>query len=233
MEKILFENREEAIYKLIDVLPIVSMEEEEWIVIAISSGAVFFADRISKKLENSSLDVLFTEAISAPNNRECIVAMVSESEEIVTNQSLIDSFDINLDYIYGEASRKYEEKILKYIYKYRKGEVILPLEDKNVILVDEGIETGLTMMTSIKTAISMNAKTISIVAPVIPHNLVDVFQSVADEVYFLHKIPNFLYTPCYYRDLPELFFDDIKKILDNNLNFRKEIDGLHCKVRYK
>ena len=46
--------------------------------------------------------------------------MVSETEEIVINDILINSFDINLDYIYGDAKRKHEDKILSYIYRYRK-----------------------------------------------------------------------------------------------------------------
>ena len=89
---------------------------------------------------------LLTEPILAPNNPELAIAMVSETEEVVMHKALIDAFEINEDYVYGEANRKYEEEVLSYVYKYRKGKDLISLKGKYVILADECIETGLTMM---------------------------------------------------------------------------------------
>lgn len=221
-----FKNRADATRKLMEILPIWPMQKENWMIVAISTGAVFIADKIAKSLPNSTLELLFNEKIVAPNNRECTVAMVSESEEIVMHQELVDSFNINLDYIYGEAHRRYEEKILKYIYKYRKGETIISLNNKNVLFVDEGIESGLTMMASIKTAIAMKAKTIAIASPVMPLNLIPIFESVADEVYAVNKLSNFVDTKFYYEELSEPSFDEVLNVLNKNIKFRKDSDEL-------
>ncbi len=217
-----FQDRADATRKLMEILPIWPMQQEAWMVVAISAGAIFIADKIAKSLSNATLELLFNEAIMAPNNRDCKVGMVSESEEIVIHQELVDSFNINLDYIYGEAHRRYEERILKYIYRYRKGETIISLHNKNVLLVDEGIESGLTMMASIKTAIAMKAKTIVIATPVMPLNLVPIFESVADEVYGFYKLANFVDTEFYYEELNEPAFEEVLNILNRNLKFRKD-----------
>ncbi len=221
-----FEDRIDATRKLMDILPISQMQRENWMVVAISAGAVLMADKICKSLPNSTLELLFSEKVLAPNNPDCTIAMVSESEEIVIHQALIDAFNINLDYIYGEANRRYEEQILKYIYKYRKGETIISLTNKNVLFIDEGIETGLTMMTSIKTAIAMRAKTIAIATPVIPLNLVAIFESVADEIYTVYKLANFVNTKFYYEELEYPAFDEVLSILDKNNKFRKDNNEL-------
>lgn len=107
-----FANRDEATLKLMEILPTEQMQEENWLLVALSAEGVPIAEFIAKKLD-LRYDVLFAEAVNAPNNSECAVAMVSETEEIVIHNELVNAFGINLDYIYGEAQRKYEEKILK------------------------------------------------------------------------------------------------------------------------
>ena len=94
--------------------------------------------------------------------------------------------------------------------------------NKNVLFVDEGIESGLTMMASIKTAIAMRAKTVVIATPVMPLNLVPVFESVADEVYGFYKIANFVDTKFYYEELNEPAFEDVLNILNRSSKFRKD-----------
>lgn len=217
----LLKNRDDAKRKLMEILPLSKMLNENWIVIAISTGGLYLADKIVKPLPNATLELLFTEKVTAPNNRDCEIAIVSESEEIVMNRNLVDSFDINLDYVYGEANRRYEENILQYIYRYRKGETIIPLNNKNILFIDEGVDSGLTMMVSIKTAITMKAKTIAIATPIIPLDLVPVLESMADEVYSLYKVSNFVDTKFYYEELEEIDYSNIQDILDSNSKFRK------------
>jgi len=131
-----FENRADAARQLISVLPSELFKDKEPIVIAVSEGGVYFADQIAKE-QHCAMDILLTEAILAPNNEDLAIAMVSETEEVVMHKALIDSFGISEDYVYGEAQRKYDDEVLSYVYKYRKGKDILPLEGRYVVLVDE------------------------------------------------------------------------------------------------
>lgn len=207
-----FKDRHDALMRLIELLPIKKMQEEDWIVVAISSGGVLLAKSIAQKI-NAPFDFLFTEPIMAPNNSDCQVAMVSETEEIVIHEALTDAFDIKLDYIYGEAHRKYEEKIIKYIYRYRKGGMICSMEDKHVLLIDEGIDSGLTMMASVKTVINLKARSVSFAVPVMPYDVMQRLEEVIDEVYCVHKPYNFVDVPYYYEEIPGLSADEVDGIL--------------------
>ncbi len=113
-------NREEAALKLTDVIPMQRFKDEDWDIVAVSKGGLVVGSHIKGRFTNS-LDFLFSEAIVAPNNNECEIARVSETEEIVINEGLVSAFEIQYDYIYGEARRKHEENILSYVYQYRKG----------------------------------------------------------------------------------------------------------------
>ncbi|WP_200763623.1 phosphoribosyltransferase family protein [Nitrosophilus alvini] len=213
--RVFFEDREEALKKLIEILPLDELKERKFKPIAVSPGGVYFAKYISKRV-GIKPDFIFTEPISAPNNEECVIAMVSETEEIVIHEALRDSFDIKLDFIYGEAGRKYEENILKYIYKYRKGEMISSLKEQNVLLLDEGCETGMTFMTAVKTAIAAGARNVYIATPLIPASVEESLKEVVDEIYSLHKIGAYIETSHYYKELPQLDAEAVEKILKND-----------------
>lgn len=207
-----FKDRHDALMRLMELLPLKTMQEEDWIVVAISSGGVLLAKSIAQKI-NAPFDFLFTEPVMAPNNSDCQVAMVSETEEIVIHEALTDAFDIKLDYIYGEAHRKYEEKIIKYIYRYRKGGMISSMQDKHVLLIDEGIDSGLTMMASVKTVINLKARSVSFAVPVMPYDVMQRLEEVIDEVYCVHKPYNFVDVPYYYEEIPGLSADEVDAIL--------------------
>ena len=140
--KNILKNREIAASELFQVISSQKLKDENLQIIAVSKGGLEIAHYLAKKNSNN-INILFSQAIMAPNNSECEIARVSEHEEIVINEDLVKSFSIKYDYIYGEAHRKHEETILSYIYKYRKGKPFPSVDDKSVLIVDDGAETDL------------------------------------------------------------------------------------------
>ena len=218
LNQIIFTSIEESTQKLIEILPKERMQEDDWLIVSISMQGVPISNMIAKEF-NLDYDLLFCEPICAPNNKNCRIGMVSETEEIVLNNELVDSFGINLDFIYGEAHRMYEEKILPRVYKYRKGDLIGSLSEKNVLLIDEGCETGMTVMASIKTAINAGAKSVAYATPIIPTDVVLSLEPVTDEVFSVHKVANFVEVEFYYETLKELDTDDVLEIISNSKNY--------------
>ncbi|GHV01983.1 phosphoribosyltransferase [Campylobacterota bacterium] len=197
---ILFENREDAAEKLIASMPIEQMKKEVWEVFAISENGAQIAAIVAKAI-GSKLDYLFTEPITSPVNKDCWIAVVSETEEIVINHNLANAFEINTDYIYGEAKRKHDERILSYLYKYRKGGALRNMHGKNVLIVDEGADTGLTLMVSLKTIFAMNPARVAVAFPVIPESLATELFSLVDDAYLPNRLLHYVEAKSYYRVL--------------------------------
>ncbi len=210
-DKIYFKNREVAAYRLLDVLPIDSMKLEDWTVISSSYGGFEIAKIIAKAL-NSKYDMMFSGKIYAPNNEDCEIAVVTEHEEVLIHEELIKAFDISLDYVYSKSKQVYDESIVKTVNKFRHGEKIQKFENKNVLIVDEGINTGLTMMACIKTAINLKAKSISVATPILPTASIPTIESIADDLYFIKKLDHFVEIDFYYDSLDDVSFEDIEKI---------------------
>ena len=209
---IYFENIEDAASQLIEILPLKLLQDNKTVVIGVSEEGVYFADKIAKATE-SQMDILLMEPILAPNNPELAIAMVSETEEVVMHKALIDSFDISEDYIYSEAHRKYEEEVLAYVYKYRKGKELVSLKGKYVILTDECIETGLTMMVALKSVIEREAKNIYIATPILDKTVYENLLTVCDGVFCPHKVQDYISIEYYYKDFETLDFEEISEIV--------------------
>ena len=210
-DKIYFKNREVAAYRLLDVLPIDSMKLEDWTVISSSYGGFEIAKIVANAL-NSKYDMMFSGKIYAPNNEDCEIAVVTEHEEVLIHEELIKAFDISLDYVYSKSKQVYDESIVKTVNKFRHGEKIQKFENKNVLIVDEGINTGLTMMACIKTAINLKAKSISVATPILPTASIPTIESIADDLYFIKKLDHFVEIDFYYDSLDDVSFEDIEKI---------------------
>ncbi len=209
-----FSDRNEAATALIETLPLDLLRENATVVIGVSEGGVYFADRIAKAV-NAQMDILLTEPILAPNNSEVPIAMISETEEVVMHKALIDAFDINEDFVYNEAQRKYEEEVLGYVYRYRKGKDLVSLKGKYVILADECIETGLTMMVALKSVIAREAKNIFIATPVLDRSVYENLLSVCDGVFCPHKIEHYISIEYYYQTFKPVTFEEILDIVES------------------
>ena len=79
-----FKDQLDAASKLIEILPKKELADRKTIVVCMSLESVILTDMVCKGL-NLSYEMLFSEPIPAPNNNECDVAIVSETEDIVLN----------------------------------------------------------------------------------------------------------------------------------------------------
>lgn len=233
IDELMFENQLEAAAKLLEILPKKELTENNYLVICSSIDSVILTDVVSRGL-NLSYEMLFTERVFAPNNPECEIAMVSETDEILVHDELVKSFGISYDFIYGEAQRKYEEKILKNVYKYRKGNLIGNLKDRNILLIDEGCETGITALICIKTLMKEGVKSVRYATPLIATNVASQLTQLVDEIYAVHKIANFIDVDFYYKNKIEPKPSVILSILEESpfyIPLQKQGDIKACNIQ--
>ncbi|QKF82068.1 ABC transporter [Halarcobacter ebronensis] len=208
-DKIYFKNREVAAYRLIDILPINKMKLEEWIVISTSYNALPIAKIVANELD-AKMDLMFSRKIYAPNNDECEIAIVTESEEVVIHEELVKAFEISLDFVFSKSRYIYDNELTTCVNKFREGKKLEDLENKNVLLVDEGLNTSLTMMACIKTAIHLGAKSVSVAIPILPTASIQTIESIADDLYYVKNLDHFISIDFYYDELEEITYDEIK-----------------------
>ena len=209
-----FADREDAAVQLYEAIPTDFFHAREMLVVALSEGGVVIADYLARKLD-CPMDILLSESILAPNNPELAIAKVSETQEIVIHRALIESFDINEEFVYKEAKRIYDTKILGYLYKYRKGAALRPVSGRAIMLVDECIETDFTAILGIKSMIGMQAKNIYVATPVLDEASYESLVQISDGVFCAHRIRDYISVEYYYENLERPTFSELERIIEH------------------
>jgi putative phosphoribosyl transferase len=88
------------------------------------------------------------------------------------------------------------------------------MENEVVLLIDEGSETGMKLMTALKTILAQGPKAVYIAVPVLPSDILELLEPFADDVFFLHDIDDYVETSLYYEELEKIDEDRIEKLLE-------------------
>jgi len=212
LEYKLFKDRIDAAKHLYEELPIDFIGSDELIVLALSDGAVVIADFLAQKI-GCKMDMLLSESIYSQKNPDFEIAKVSETQEVLIDKKMAKSFDISEEFIYSEAKRIFEEKLLYRINRFRKGLSLDSFEGKVVLLVDECVETDFTMSIAIKTAISNRAKNIYLAAPVIDQFSYEKLVPISDGIFTPYRKRDYISIEYYYDNLDEVEASEIERIL--------------------
>ena len=194
----MFKNREDALNQLLNVIDKNIIKDN--VVLSISKRGVFYAKEIGLRGGFLEGDFLFIEKVKSPINKKTTLAVVSETKDYIFIEEFINSFEINDDFLFSEIERVYEEKILQDIYQLRAGEGIISLKDRNVLLVDEGADTALTLMCAIKSCISQNAAAINVAMPIISKEAANIVQKLVDNTFFVKEVEDFVSIDFYFKE---------------------------------
>ena len=199
-----FKNRKEVGLLLADQLQ--KYRNTNSIVLAIPRGGVPVAYEISKKLK-LPLDVILSKKIGHPYNKEFAIGAVSLETMVVHKHS-----EVPEEYVNSEVMQL--RKQLKEKYKlYRGDHHPLAVKGKNIILVDDGIATGSTLLASIAMLRKSNPSKIIVAVPVAPEDAIVTFQVEADEFVCLASSKYFNSVGEFYEDFQQVEDDDVIHML--------------------
>jgi predicted phosphoribosyltransferase len=176
------------------------------IVLAVPRGGVPVAAIIAKSLY-LPLDIVLSKKIGHPYNKEFAIGAVSMDSTIVDEHS-----DVPQEYVQKEIVRL--RKLMQEKYEiYMGNRPRLDIKDKNVIVVDDGIATGNTLLVSINMLRKQSPAKIIVAVPVIPYDTVKVFEKNTDEFIYLISSKNFRGVGGFYEDFNQVEDDEVIKLL--------------------
>jgi len=181
MKSNIFANRTEAGILLSEKL--LGYKDTDAVVLAIPRGGVPVGYEIATRLQ-LPLGILLSKKIGHPHNKEYAVGSVSLDSVIVNERIQLPE-----EYIENEIVRL-RKLLLEKQLLYMGNEKFPDVEGKNVIVVDDGIATGSTVLVSIAMLRQKNAGKIIVAVPVVPSDNVELFRAKADEFVFL-LAPNY------------------------------------------
>ena len=153
-------------------------------VLAIPAGGVPVAFAVSKKLK-IPLDLVITRKLHVPWNREVGFGAVSWDGTMFLNEPLIASLGLKRDDI-DRCVVEEKEVIRRRLKKFRGDKPFPDLKDKTAIIVDDGLASGFSMLTTLKTIEPMDANELIVAVPTAPISAISLIRSYADKVVCLN-----------------------------------------------
>lgn len=220
MQPAIFQNRKDAGEKLTKRLFWLKQDrlkeerrQQSTVILAIPRGGVIIGDVIASELD-AKLDVVVSRKIGAPYNPELAIGAVMPDGSYFINQEIVNMLNIPQEYIQIQAHEQVKE-IDRRLMGYRGSkEYDNEFEDKIVVLVDDGIATGATMLASAQWIKNkQHCKKLVIAVPVAPREILDELNQVADEVIVLYPPLSFEAVGQFYQDFSQVSDNEVKEIM--------------------
>jgi putative phosphoribosyl transferase len=213
----LFADRVEAGKRLAQALK--GLVEEDAIVLAIPRGGVVVGYEVARALD-LPLDVIIPRKIGAPGNPELAIGAMTEDGTMLLDERLVEQLRVSTAYIQKESEAQKKE-IQRRLNLYR-GDVPYPsLENRGVIIVDDGIATGSTMKAALASVRNRRAKSVIIAIPVGPPTTIRELEEKADHVVCLYTPEAFYAIGQFYEDFAQTRDEEVTELL-------KRIRELRC-----
>jgi predicted phosphoribosyltransferase len=204
----IFENRAAAARQLAAALS--QYRDKNPLVLAIPRGAVPMAKIIADEL-NGEFDVVLVRKLGAPGNPEFAIGSVDETGSVYL-ADYAERVGAGKEYVKREVNRQLEA-IRKRRSEYTPVRPPIDPAGRIVIVVDDGLATGSTMISALHALRSKNPAELICAVPVAPPETVEKVGESADRVVCLSTPPNFSAVAQFYRDFQQVTDEEVIALL--------------------
>jgi putative phosphoribosyl transferase len=209
----LFRDRRDAGKKLARALAFLRGEPDV-AVLAIPRGGVVIGAEVADAL-GASLGLVVTRKIGAPGIPELAVGAVTQDGEVVIDHELVRALAVPEAYLREQARIEHAE-IARRMAAYGVRAPYPRLEAKTVVIVDDGVATGSTMLAAIASVRAAHASRVIVAAPVAAPESVSKLSALADMVVCLETPVDFRSIGQFYRDFDQVGDATVSEILASN-----------------
>lgn len=209
-EQARFENRYDAGRQLADKLG--GYKGQSVVVLAIPNGGVPVALEVALALE-ADLELVISRKIPLPLNPEAGCGAVADDGTVILNDEVVKRFGLSphqINYQVNQVRADIRQRSLL----YRQDRPLAALSGKTVIIIDDGLASGFTMMAAMESVRRRRPKEIVVAVPAASATALEQLEKVADKVVTLAKgtKPKF-YIADFYRYWYDLSDDEVIQCL--------------------
>ncbi|MDI7246407.1 MAG: phosphoribosyltransferase [Bacillota bacterium] len=181
------------------------------LVLALPRGGVPVAAEIARTL-SADLDIVIPRKIGAPGDTELAIGAVSGHGGALINEDLVRALGVPEEYI-GQAIARERAEIQRRSRLYRGARPAPRIQGRTVIVVDDGIATGYTMLAALRGVREENPARLVAAVPVAPPDSVERLEAEADEVVVLSRPTPFFAVGQFYEDFSQVSDEEVQDLL--------------------
>lgn len=191
-------------------------KKESFIVMAIPRGGVILGDIIASKL-TIELDIIICKKIGAENNPELAIGAVMADGSYILNEEIVNRINTSPEYISKQVEiqkKEIERRLIE--FRGNKEYQTNILKDKVIILVDDGIATGATMLAAVKWLKEKHyCKKLIVAVPVAPleSSILEKLNQIADKVIVIYTPYDFAAVGQFYEHFDQVSDKEVKELM--------------------
>jgi putative phosphoribosyl transferase len=188
------------------------VNRDDAFILAIPAGGVQVAVVVADRL-NLPLDLAITRKIHVPWNKEAGFGAVSWNGLVLLNEPLVASLGLSDE----EVSRcvAEEKKIVERRVERFRGDRPFPdLNDKDIIIIDDGLASGFSMFTTVKAVKRNKIKKLIVAVPTAPTTAINLLRRHVDQIVCLNiRSGAFFAVADAYKKWYDLHDEDVTELL--------------------
>lgn len=207
-----FTNREQAGKDLAKLL--IRYKNQNPIILALPRGGVPVGYEISRVL-HAPLDVIISRKLTVPGNPEFGIGAIAPEGVCVLDKPTIQALGLTSQQI--EASIEKEKlELQRRVHEYRGAEAVPDVLDKTVILVDDGLATGVTARAAILVLQRHQPKQIILAIPVCAPEVITELQNLSVQTICLTQPQNFISVGLWYKEFEQVSDQEVLNLLKSS-----------------
>lgn len=187
-----------------------SQDRNKLIILGIPRGGVITADILASRL-SADLDILIGRKLRAPENPELAIGAIMEDGTSYLNDYLIKALKLSQGYLEREKAVQIAE-VQRRTSLYR-GKRDYQLMNRVVILTDDGIATGATVIAAARWIKKHSPDLLMIAVPIAPPPSVDILRQEADAVEVILSPENLNSVGQFYENFQTVSDEKVRQIM--------------------
>lgn len=209
-----FEDRYEAGDLLAEKLSKLKLPPNKAILAAIPRGGVVVASAISQKLKIPIVPVV-VKKIPAPHNRELAIGATASFGKPTLDEFAISDLGVSGEYIRRQTHNKKKEARAR--EKFLGVNIDFKVfEGKNVIVIDDGLATGMSSKAAAKMLRSFEPARLVLAVPCASLFAIEVVEESFDEVVCLEATSDFMAVGQFYKNFEAVSDSEVREALKEN-----------------
>ncbi len=181
------------------------------LVLALPRGGVPVGFEVACALA-ADLDLFLVRKIGVPGQEELAMGAIASGGTRVLNQALISDFKISPVQVEQIIAREQQE-MTRREKLYRGGRPALAIKGRIVILVDDGLATGASMLAAVRAVEAKEPKRVIVAVPVASSKACEELRQYVDEVVCLQTPAPFYSVGNWYEDFSQTSDTEVQELL--------------------
>lgn len=205
----MFHNREDAAFQLAEKLKGRALRHP--VVFAIPRGGVVIGSVLAQAL-GADLDVVLSRKLHAPGQPELAIGAVGEDGRVYFNHDAEQFLDLTEDYVAEESHGQLAEiERRKEVFRDIRSQA--SITGRSVIVTDDGIATGSTMIAALQTVRLQNPHEIIVAVPVVSPERIPEIRLWCDDLFSLLAPEEFWAIGQFYEDFSQVDDEQVVALL--------------------